>query len=78
MVKHLSKVLDICKKYGLEPMMWSDMFFAQGWGDYYNKEKQIPQSTIDQVPKEVSLVYWDYYHTDVDHYEKMIEKTPSI
>ena len=53
MVKHLSRVLDICKKYGLEPMMWSDMFFAQGWGDYYNKEKQIPQSTIDQVPKEV-------------------------
>lgn len=74
MVKHLRRVLDICKKYGLEPMMWLDMFFAQGWGDYYNKEKQIPQSTIDQVPKEVSLVYWDYYHTDVDHYEKMIEK----
>lgn len=74
MVKHLARVLEICKKYDLEPMMWSDMFFASGWGDYYNKEKQIPQAIIDQVPKEVSLVYWDYYHTDVKHYELMIEK----
>ncbi len=74
MVKHLNKVLEICRKYDLEPMMWSDMFFASGWGDYYNKEKQIPQKTINQVPKEVSLVYWDYYHTDVEHYEMMIEK----
>ena len=40
-------------------MMWSDMFFAQGWGDYYNKGKTNSNQPIDQVPKEVSLVYWD-------------------
>lgn len=73
MINHLKRVIEICKKYDLEPMMWSDMFLAQGWGDYYNTKKVIPQSTIDQVPKEVSLVYWDYYHTDVETYEKMID-----
>jgi len=73
MINHLKRVIEICKKYDLEPMMWSDMFLAQGWGDYYNTNKVIPQATIDQVPKEVSLVYWDYYHTDVETYEKMID-----
>ena len=74
MVKHLKRVMEICKKYGFEPMMWSDMFFASGWGDYYAKDKKLPQALLDAVPKEVGLIYWDYYHTETSHYINMIEK----
>ncbi|CDR30373.1 Beta-hexosaminidase [Acholeplasma oculi] len=74
MVKHLKRVMEICKKYGFEPMMWSDMFFASGWGDYYAKDKKLPQALLDAVPKEVGLIYWDYYHTEASHYINMIEK----
>ena len=27
MMSHLKKVIDICKQYNFNPMMWSDMFF---------------------------------------------------
>ncbi len=74
MVKHLNRVLQICEKYGLKPMMWSDMFFAAGWGDYYAKNNKVPKELLDKVPANVSLVYWDYYHTDKAHYIQMIEK----
>ena len=38
MLRHLEKVLAITQKYGLEPMIWSDMFFRLGskTGDYYD------------------------------------------
>lgn len=74
MVKHLNKVLEICNKYDLKPMMWSDMFFAAGWGDYYAKNNSVPKELLDKVPANVHLVYWDYYHIDKAHYLQMIEK----
>lgn len=71
--RHLAKVTEICKKYGFEPMMWSDMFFRLGskTNAYYDMEAVIPQSVIDALP-DVRLVYWDYYHTDEAWYEHMM------
>lgn len=71
--RHLDKVVEIAKKYGFKPMMWSDMFFrmANG-GEYYPAKINLPQNAIDGVP-DVSLVYWDYYHTKKDDYRKMIK-----
>ena len=73
--RHLNKVVALCKKYGFEPMMWSDMFFRLGSrkNEYYDKEADIPQSVIDQLP-DVGMVYWDYYHTDESWYEHMISQ----
>ncbi len=72
--EHLEKVVDICKKYGLKPMMWSDMFFrlASPVNEYYDTEIEVPESISSRIP-DVDLVYWDYYHTDEDFYNKMIE-----
>ena len=71
--RHVSRVSDICKKYGVEPMMWSDMFFRLGskTNDYYDKEAVVPQSVIDSLPP-VGMVYWDYYHTEEDFYDHML------
>ena len=69
MKKHLKKVLEIAEKYGFEIAIWSDMFFRPLSPDnnYYNLEP-IPQSVYDSVPKEVKLIYWDYYKIDKNIY----------
>ena len=73
--RHLVRVVDICKKYGLAPIMWSDMFFRLGskTNAYCDKEAVIPQKVIDNMP-DVALCYWDYYHTDEDIYEYMLTR----
>ena len=76
MNEHLDRVVSICKKLGLEPMMWSDMFFRLGskTGDYYDLEANIPEDVIENVPREVKLVYWDYYHREKDFYSTLINE----
>jgi len=73
---HLDRVLQICQAKDLRPMIWSDMYFRLGskTGDYYDKETVIPQWAIDRIPKGVDLVYWDYYHADVDFYLDWIDR----
>ena len=64
MLEHLGRVVDICKELGYAPMIWSDMFFHMAFGKYNVREGSIPQSVIDRVPPEVTLIYWDYYTMD--------------
>ena len=71
--RHVSRVNGIAEKYGFSVHMWSDMYFRIATdGDYYRCGVQIPQSVLEEVPNNVSLVYWDYYHTEKDHYDVMI------
>ncbi len=72
--KHLFKVCDLAKKYDLEPMVWSDMFCRLGFNteNQYDIPSEIKKPDID-MPDNVSLVYWDYYNTEYDHYSKMID-----
>ena len=74
--RHLKKVVELCKKHGFEPMMWSDMYFRCGSknNDYYDKECVIPKEVIKDIPKEVELVYWDYYHEDKEFYADWIAR----
>ena len=74
--EHLHKVTKICTTMQLRPMIWSDMYFKLGseTNEYYDLEAKTPQSIIDNIPSEVNLVYWDYYHKDEDFYNKFIEK----
>lgn len=69
MKKHLARVLEIAKRHGFEIALWSDMFFRPLSPDnnYYNTEP-IPQSVYDSVPKDVKLIYWDYYKIDKNIY----------
>lgn len=73
---HLDKVNEICQRFNLEPMIWSDMYFRFGNPDheYYEWEKPLSKEVMEKVPKNISLVYWDYYHTKQDVYEKMIQR----
>ena len=73
MARHLHKVLELAKKYGYEPMIWSDMFF-RSWnnGEYYIEKTKIPKEIVDSYPSEVIPVHWDYYRTTEERYDNMM------
>ena len=72
--RHCKKVLDICKKLDLNPMMWSDMYITANTGKgYYDIDDNVDCSLWEKPEKEVGLVYWDYYHNDEKIYEKMLK-----
>ncbi len=73
--RHLARVVDICGKHLLRPMIWSDMYFRLGSksGDYYDADWSIPSQVVKEIPPGVDLVYWDYYHTDSAFYSKWID-----
>ena len=74
--RHLAKVNEICKKHGLAPMLWSDMYFrlANEKQEYYDLTSKIPDDVKAAIPRNVRLVYWDYYHTDEKDYCAMIRR----
>ncbi len=74
--EHLSQVVDICADLGLEPMIWSDMYFRMGSkkGDYYDMDSVIPEDVVKAVPRGVKLVYWDYYHENKEFYTEWIKR----
>lgn len=76
MNEHLHKVTAICDEYGLEPMIWSDMYFRLGskTGGYYDLNAVIPEDVIEAMPRNVQFVYWDYYHDDPEFYRTFIDK----
>ncbi len=76
MKQHLNRVCEITRKYGLEPIVAGDMFCKLA----YNIENQYDEVDISKakevtgIPEDVSLIYWDYYSDDYDHYVKEIKK----
>lgn len=74
LAKHLKRVIEIAEKYGFKTMMWSDMFFRlANQGEYVpvETEPQVPKELLEITPKNVGLVYWDYYHHEKKVYDKM-------
>nr|WP_326167352.1 beta-N-acetylhexosaminidase [uncultured Lachnoclostridium sp.] len=70
--RHLDRVMEICEKYGMEPMIWSDMFFVTpGGGDYYNVPADYEWPDSEKPDRRVTLVYWDYEGHDEDRYTRM-------
>lgn len=71
--KHCEKVLEICKKLGLTPMIWSDMYITANTGKgYYDIDDAVDCTSWEKPEKDVSLVYWDYYHKDKKMYANML------
>ncbi|MBL8025821.1 MAG: beta-N-acetylhexosaminidase [Fibrobacteres bacterium] len=73
---HLKKVRKQVISMGLKPIMWGDMYFrsASKTGEYYDDKVVIPERIRKTVPKDVQLVYWDYYHFDKSFYKSFLKK----
>lgn len=67
MQQHLNRIKDIAKKYDLNLMIWSDMYFQSRDGFDL---KEISQS----IPSNISLIYWNYYTLDQTVYDEMLKK----
>ncbi len=74
--RHLARVVEICSRHGLKPMIWSDMYFRLGnpAQDYYAKSTVIPEEVKKMIPGGVDLVYWDYYHFEEEFYSDWIRR----
>ena len=69
--KHLDRVMQITKKYDFKPLMWSDMFFRlANNGQYYPEQPQLPEEVVKIIPKDLGIVYWDYFTNDKEYYKK--------
>ena len=67
--EYMECLISITDKYGLEPMMWSDMYFRNGspTHKYYDENIEIPDTVAAKIPKNVQLIFWHYgekHHCD--------------
>lgn len=75
MLKHINKVMEIVRKYDLEPMMWSDMFFRLlNNGEYYETDCEFAPELLNKIPEGLTFVYWDYYSEQKEIYDSMLRK----
>jgi hypothetical protein len=76
MCSHLKRVMEIVRRLGLQPMMWSDMFFRalSETHNYYDTDIKVNEDVVSKIPDDVELVYWDYYHSEESDYDAMIRK----
>lgn len=79
MLEHLGRVAEIGSRYGLDMIMWSDMFYrlAAG-GEYYAADAGVDREVGRRIPDNVELVYWDYYSTDTARYDRMLRSHEAI
>jgi len=75
---HVAKVLEITKRFGLRPMIWSDMYFNllanDNQGQLYNVDADFSDENMDKIPQGVDFVYWDYGCGDEKRYEQLYDK----
>ena len=77
--RHSEKVLELCRETGWTPMMWSDMYItANTGGGYYDVKADTDTSRWEKPPKELGMVYWDYYNTQKDIYRHMLQVHRSL
>lgn len=73
-IRHLTKVLEICEKYELKASMWADMFFNLFYGSKYNiVKKENVEEFFNLVPRNVELIFWDYYPQKREYYETRLQ-----
>jgi len=77
-LEHLQRVNQICKNLGLTPLIWSDMLFCLAGKNnsltvYYDNVNPLSSEQALQIPPEVNLIYWDYYHVNTDFYSCKIK-----
>jgi hypothetical protein len=76
MGEHLERVYSICRKHGVQPMMWSDCLFRRGKDkskDYFDLNAKPPEELLRKIPDDIQMVHWDYWHQDEQCYADYID-----
>ncbi|MCH1643175.1 beta-N-acetylhexosaminidase [Paenibacillus timonensis] len=78
MNEHVGRVMEITGKLGLEPMIWSDMYFNllsnDVQGGLYNMEADFSAENMAKIPDGLRFVYWNYWGTDENAYKEVFDK----
>lgn len=83
-MRHLNRVLELCRKHGFKPSMWSDMIFKAALGgrnpEAYKESKgeKFDPEFVKNFPKDVTIIYWDYYNFDKKSYDANFKRHYSI
>ena len=64
LAQHMERVSQLCEKWGITPLIASDMFFRPFAPGYYTDTGEVPQEVIDRVPPMYHISYWDYYNCE--------------
>ncbi|MCQ2449351.1 MAG: beta-N-acetylhexosaminidase [Clostridia bacterium] len=72
LLKHLTRVAEIAAKYDFNLLMWGDMFYKLT-GDGSTEVADFDATLKEKIPKNVTLVYWEYYYTEQSHYDECIK-----
>lgn len=70
MKKHLDRVLKIASKYGFACEIWGDMYLHAA----YDNNQDNSLIVKENIPSNLKLCCWDYYHVDINDYIEMIKK----
>lgn len=75
-LRHLEKVIALVENAGLEPMIWSDFVYKvldkTNTSRLYYPEAEMDPDYVDQYPKNLVYVHWDYGCEEVAQYKKVI------
>lgn len=72
LVKHLSKVAEICQELDIRPMVWDDRFFKALKKDGNATSEQI--ATLQELTKSVDMVNYGYSNYPVEKFEDRMRK----
>ena len=74
--EHAARVKEIANCYGYEDtMIWSDTYFRlSDPNNSYISETRVPREVVEKIPKGLTMVAWDYYHTDYEFYDMFLRK----
>ncbi len=75
MAEHIKKVVALAEPFGFELMIWSDMYFRLAFGgEYYSMDGGLSEEIRSQIPKNITLTYWDYFTQDYNMLSHMMDE----
>lgn len=76
-LSHLNAVCKLADKYGITPMIWSDMFWRIAYTDPNCKDAdgkvKIPEEILNKIPKNLILCHWDYHSIVPEGFTEKLE-----
>ncbi len=83
-LEHLNRICEMAKKYHFEVILSADMFFRFQAGTYFDGAALPPHEIVfsedirNKVPKDVSIIYWDYNGREPEKYEMMLRAMETL
>lgn len=72
-LRHMQKVSEIAKKYGLEILIYSDMLYRLAThAEYSDESAKVQEDITHLIPDNLGLIYWNYYKRSVEDYSAIM------